>query len=106
MSHQSALQIDIQIIRKGKSVVRAINHPLRHQMIALIHKNRRMMVTDIYKELKMEQSVASMHLGILRMAGFVNYEREGKYVFYFVNYKRIKEVHLHIAHLLKQVAVK
>ena len=40
----------------------------------------------------LEQSVASQHLAILRKAGIVNTERDGKFIFYTVNYKRIDEI--------------
>jgi DNA-binding transcriptional ArsR family regulator len=42
--------------------------------------------------LRLEQSVASQHLAILRKAGIVNTERDGKFIFYTVNYKRIDEI--------------
>ena len=103
MSDQ-ALQIDVQIIRKGKSVLRAINHRLRQQILGLIHQKGRMTVTDIYQELKIEQSVASMHLGILRVAMFLTRKRQGKNIFYSVNYERVKHVHLHCVNLVQQVA--
>jgi DNA-binding transcriptional ArsR family regulator len=41
---------------------------------------------------EMAQSVASQHLAILRRAGIVITKREGKFIFYGVNNKRIAEV--------------
>jgi DNA-binding transcriptional ArsR family regulator len=40
--------------------------------------------------MRVEQSVASQHLGILRDAGFVKTVKNGKYVYYEVDYDRIK----------------
>ncbi len=51
-----------------------------------------MVVTDIYATLRLEQSVASQHLAILRKAGFVTTEREGKKIHYRVNHDEIKRV--------------
>ena len=51
-----------------------------------------MTVTDLYVKLRLEQSVASQHLAILRKAGIVSTERDGKFIFYTVNYKRIDEI--------------
>lgn len=51
-----------------------------------------MPVTDLYVKLRLEQSVASAQLAILRKAGFVNTQREGKHVFYCVNYSHLEFV--------------
>ena len=40
----------------------------------------------------MEQSVASQHLAILRRAGVVTTERDGKFIFYSLNVERIREI--------------
>jgi DNA-binding transcriptional ArsR family regulator len=79
-------------IKKSALVLRAINHNLRRQMLQLLHQNARMTVTQIYVKLRLEQSVASQHLAILRQANFVNTERQGKFIFYSVNYPRLKQV--------------
>lgn len=79
-------------IKKSALVLRAINHNLRRQMLQLLHQNARMTVTQIYVKLRLEQSVASQHLAILRQANFVNTERQGKFIFYSVNYPRVKQV--------------
>jgi DNA-binding transcriptional ArsR family regulator len=87
------LPIESLQIKKAALIFRAINHPLRRQMLQLLHENARMTVTEIYIKLRLEQSVASQHLAILRKAGMVNTEREGKFIFYSVNYQRLKQVH-------------
>jgi ArsR family transcriptional regulator, virulence genes transcriptional regulator len=94
MQTEATLQLNDVVLRQGKSVLRAIDHSLRQEMLALIHKNERMIVTDLYESLKIEQSVASQHLAILRKANIVNTERAGKKIFYSVNYQRIKEIHV------------
>ena len=44
---------------------------------------------EIYNTLKLEQSITSQHLRILRLAGLVETEREGKFIYYRVNYGKI-----------------
>src|SRR5215213_2829021 len=87
------LEIEGLTLKKGALVFRAINHNLRRQMLELIHQSARMTVTEIYIKLRLEQSVVSQHLAILRKAGFVQTERQGKFIFYAVNYERIKQIH-------------
>lgn len=86
------LALDSLQLKKAAMMLRAINHPLRLQMLQLIHKKRNITVTEIYVQLRLEQSVASQHLAILRKAGFVFTERSGKQIFYSVNFPWLKEV--------------
>ncbi len=69
--------------------LRAINHKLRQQIVKLLEENKRMNVTDIYVKLRLEQSVASQHLAILRRANIVITERDGKFIHYALNHSRI-----------------
>jgi DNA-binding transcriptional ArsR family regulator len=79
-------------VKKAAMTLRAINHKLRQQIVKLLEENKRMMVTNIYVKLRLEQSVASQHLAILRHANIVNTEREGKVIYYSLNHKRIEEI--------------
>ena len=87
------LKIDIVQLKKAALVLRAINHKLRQQILKLISEHDRMTVTEIYVKLRLEQSVASQHLAILRKAGFVNTLRDGKFIYYSVSAERLVEVH-------------
>jgi DNA-binding transcriptional ArsR family regulator len=86
-----SFEIDTNTLRKAALLYRSVNHPLRQQLLHLLHKNERMTVSRIYAKLRIEQSVASQHLAILRKAGMVVNEREGKNVFYSVNYERLQK---------------
>ncbi len=84
-------EIDVLLLKKTALLYRAVNHQLRQQIISLLHKNSRMTVSKIYAKLRIEQSVASQHLAILRRAGMVISERDGKNVYYRVNYERLQK---------------
>jgi len=88
----STLRIDYYNVKKAALILRAVNHKLRQQLLKLIDEEKRITVTEIYVRLRLEQSVASQHLAILRKAGIVSTEREGKFIYYIVNYKRLEEV--------------
>ena len=90
---ENMLHIEVLQLKKAALIFRAVNHKLRQDMLHLVHRHLRMTVTDIYVKLRLEQSVASQHLAILRKAGIVSTEREGKNIFYSVNYGRLKELH-------------
>ena len=73
-------------------ILRSIDQKLRQGILGLLEENTRLNVTDIYVKMRMEQSVASQHLAILRHAGIVRTEREGKTIYYTLNRERIAEV--------------
>ncbi len=88
----SSINVDYNALKKAALVLRALNHKLRQQLLKLIEEEKKITVTEIYVRLRLEQSVASQHLAILRKAGIVNTERDGKFIFYTINYKRIDEI--------------
>lgn len=72
--------------------MRAIAHPLRLRIVEFIHRNGNINVNRIYGELKLEQSIASQHLRILRDADLVTTRRDGKFIYYSLNYPKIEKV--------------
>ena len=96
------LNIDVNQLRKAALVLRAVNHSLRQQILKLIFQKQKITVTEIYVKLRLEQSVASQHLAILRKAGFVDTTRDGKFIYYSVNEQRLQEVHKLVEDLLKK----
>lgn len=97
---QDSLKLDYVQMKKAAMILRAMNHKLRQQMVRLLDENKKMTVTDIYVKLRLEQSVASQHLAILRRAGIVVTEREGKFIYYAVNYSRITELNEFVTDLV------
>ncbi|MEO5650822.1 MAG: metalloregulator ArsR/SmtB family transcription factor [Ginsengibacter sp.] len=85
-------EADYLRIKKAALVLRALNHKLRQQIIKTIHDHKRITVTELYVKLRLEQSVASQHLAILRKAEIVSTVREGKFIFYTINEERIHAI--------------
>ena len=96
------LHIEDLKIKKATLALRAINHSLRQQMLGLLHQNKQMTVTSLYVKLRLEQSVASQHLAILRKAGLVSTSRQAKFIFYSVNYQRLTQIHAIAVQLISQ----
>ena len=96
-----ALQnIDYLRIKKAALVLRALNHKLRQQIIKTISDHKRITVTELYVKLRLEQSVASQHLAILRKADIVSTVREGKFIFYTINEDRILAINDFVKNLV------
>ncbi len=95
------LRIDTLKIKKASIIVRAINHKLRQVILQLIGDRDKITVTEIFLHLRLEQSVASQHLAILRKSGFVKTKREGKFIYYSVNRQRLLDLNKFVDELLK-----
>ena len=94
------LKVDLLHSKKAAMILRALNHKLRQQIVKLIDEQQKVTVTEIYVKLRLEQSVASQHLAILRRAGIVSTIREGKFIFYTVDYNRLDQVNKFIEQLV------
>ncbi|TAF55781.1 MAG: transcriptional regulator [Sphingobacteriia bacterium] len=94
------LKVDFLQTKKAALILRSVNHKLRQQMIKLLDESGKMTVTEMYVKLRLEQSVASQHLAILRRAGVVSTTREGKFIYYAVNYGRLTELTAFVKSLL------
>ncbi|MBA2423457.1 MAG: helix-turn-helix transcriptional regulator [Chitinophagales bacterium] len=86
------LMLDYSLAKKGLGRIKALAHPLRLSILAFIDKHGEINVNKIYRALKLEQSITSQHLKILRNAELVKFRRDGKKIFYSVYYSNIKQL--------------
>ncbi|CAH1001357.1 hypothetical protein LEM8419_02258 [Neolewinella maritima] len=84
--------IDLNQLRQAVALIRALNHSLRRQILELLDSAERLTVTEIYQSLRIEQSVASQHLAILRKTQLVVYRRNGKFIYYTLQRERLTQV--------------
>jgi DNA-binding transcriptional ArsR family regulator len=76
-------------LEKASSMLRAIAHPVRISIIGYLEKSRNKTVTEIHKNIGIEQSTASHHLGILKDKGVLGSRREGKNTYYFLKHENL-----------------
>jgi DNA-binding transcriptional ArsR family regulator len=86
------VQLDYADLRKAVLVLRALNNKLRQRIIDLLEDGELMTVTDIYIKMRLEQSVVSQHLAILRRAGVVDTDRQGKFIYYSLDKERLGQI--------------
>lgn len=72
-------------LKKASNILRAIAHPVRMAIVMFIAEKGTTNVNTIYNSLKLEQSITSQHLRILRNAELVETTRDGKFIHYSVN---------------------
>lgn len=93
------------------NLYRALGHGVRMKMMRYIQERGSVTVQPIYQDLEMEQSMVSQHLRILREAGLVRGEKDGKFVEYFVNdailvmVERLSEEWLEVHRVEERVAL-
>lgn len=97
---ETVISLDFFQLKKSAIILRALNHQLRQRIFKLLEERHKMTVSEIFDTLKLEQSVASQHLAILRRAGIVKTERSGKFVFYKLNHDRINQIDRSIKELM------
>lgn len=86
---ETKIAINQEKLTESSEILRALAHPLRMKILEFIDQNDEINVNKIYNTLRLEQSITSQHLRILRLAGLVDTERNGKYIYYSINYDRI-----------------
>ncbi len=94
------IKVEYNTLRRTVLVIRSVDHKLRQQIIKMLEESPRLTVTEIYIKLRIEQSIASQHLSILRRSGVVVSKRTGKFIYYSLNHERLAE----IGNLIKELA--
>lgn len=100
MGKTSKIQINNDHLQVASEILRALAHPLRLRMLGMLCSQQPLSVQSIYTNLKIEQSVASQHLRILRDAKLVFTERQGKFVAYLANTSLLERAGLISAQLI------
>lgn len=83
---------DTSLIKRGATILDTLDHPVRLSLLLLIHEKGRATVTELYTALKISQPEASRFLRTLRDTGIVITCREGKFIYYSINYSRIERI--------------
>jgi DNA-binding transcriptional ArsR family regulator len=86
------LDIDDKDLQAASNLLRAVTHKLRLSIIKLLDDKGEINVNSIYTTLKLEQSITSQHLKILRDNDVVQTRRDGKMIYYTLNYDKLRSV--------------
>ncbi|MEL6864977.1 MAG: metalloregulator ArsR/SmtB family transcription factor [Bacteroidota bacterium] len=89
---KAKVSINNEKLQTSSEILRALAHPLRLKILEFIDKHKTINVNKIYNTLKLEQSITSQHLRILRIAGIVQTKREGKFIHYSIDYPKVANV--------------
>ena len=76
-------------IERAANMIKAISHPMRLAILGYLGEGNKLSVTEIHNLLKIEQSTASHHLGILKDKGILASVRQGKNTLYYLKRKNL-----------------
>lgn len=79
-------------VEKAANMMKAISHPMRLAILGHLGEGKQLTVTEIHNLLKIEQSTASHHLGILKDKGVLASKREGKNTFYYLKKENLSKL--------------
>jgi DNA-binding transcriptional ArsR family regulator len=79
-------------VERAATMMKAISHPMRLAILGHLGKGNQLSVTEIHKLLRIEQSTASHHLGILKDKGILTSTRKGKNTLYSLKQKNLGQL--------------
>jgi DNA-binding transcriptional ArsR family regulator len=79
-------------IEKAAGMLKAIAHPIRISILSHLEDGKKLTVTELHENLKIEQSTTSHHLGILKDKGVLASKREGKNTYYFLKHLNLSNI--------------
>lgn len=79
-------------VEKAANMIKAISHPMRLAILGYLGEGNQLSVTEIHNLLKIEQSTASHHLGILKDKGILASSRKGKSTFYYLKRQNLSKL--------------
>lgn len=77
-------RIGTEKLVKASELLKVAAHPQRLAILDLLGTRRRLCVSDLTDLLGIEQAILSQHLTLMRDKGLVDFEKEGRYSFYFL----------------------
>ena len=79
-------------IERAANMIKAISHPMRLAILGHLGEGNQLNVTEIHNLLKIEQSTASHHLGILKDKGILASTRKGKSTLYYLKRQNLNKL--------------
>ena len=92
------LKIEQQELEKAAFILKSIAHPSRLAIIKILSEHGLLAVSEISEALKLEQSLTSHHLNIMKTKGVLESKRDGKSIKYKLKLTEVTQVLTCIEH--------
>lgn len=84
-----------------QDTLKALSDPTRREIVQLL-KEGRLSAGEISDRFDITSAAISRHLSILREAGLIRDQREGKYIYYEINLSVLEELLLWLEHFKQE----
>ena len=95
-------EISEDMLQNIADILNSLAHPLRLKIILHLYKNPAS-VTEMLQVLNVRQPNLSQHLTLLKRLRILKTKRQGRMVYYYLNYPEIKDYILNILELLRKI---
>jgi DNA-binding transcriptional ArsR family regulator len=85
-------ELSPESLERAAGMLKAIAHPVRISIVGCLEDGKKRTVTEIHKQLGIEQAAASHHLGILKDKGVLSSRRDGKNTWYYLKHENLKTI--------------
>jgi DNA-binding transcriptional ArsR family regulator len=85
-------ELSPESLERAAGMLKAIAHPVRISIVGCLEDGKKKTVTEIHRQLGIEQSTASHHLGILKDKDVLASKREGKNTWYYLKHENLKTI--------------
>ena len=92
IKQMTSTDLNPESLEKAANMLKAIAHPIRISIVSCLEDGKKRTVTEIHKQLGIEQSTASHHLVILKDRGVLASKREGKNTWYFLKHENLRNI--------------
>ena len=89
-------------IKQSASLLKAIGHPIRVEIILCLSRSRNLTVTELSYNLSIHQPIISLHLAVLRKHNIIKVKKEGKKSIYSIIDVSVKQIINIIYHTRKE----
>lgn len=79
-------------VEKDSEILKALGHPVRLKIVIGLMDKKECNVNTMVEKLKIPQSTASQHLGVLRSRGIISNRKKGVETCYYISDERVRKI--------------
>jgi len=85
-------KISVEKLNSAADIFNSLAHPIRLEILNFLEDGKSKTVGDILSKIKIEPTLLTHHLTKMKNSGILESSRKGRYVFYRLTIKEIKQI--------------
>ena len=103
VTEQATYSINFQDVKNAAETINAVNDPVRRDILALVEKAAPIKFGDIFRKLRIPESLAYQQVRLLRDTNIILSERQGLEVYCRINLSRIEKISAAAIQLMNEI---